>query len=204
VPTAVIREIAGAGAARLLDEIVQRRLAGFVVYDLEMTAWEGSLARDWSGPDEFPEIVQIGAVRIDTVPAWRETAAFDVLLRPRFYPTLSSYFTGLTGIDQARVDADGIPFADALQRFNVFAKGVPALAFGRDGETLARNCHRYGLPPLSVPVLDIRAELCRRSGIPLMMSSELPAALGFAAAGRSHEGLSDARAVANAIRRLTG
>ncbi len=35
-----------------------------VVYDLEYTAWEGSLERNWSGPNEDPEIVQIGAVKI--------------------------------------------------------------------------------------------------------------------------------------------
>ena len=32
-----------------------------VVYDLEYTAWEGSLERNWGGPNEDPEIIQIGA-----------------------------------------------------------------------------------------------------------------------------------------------
>jgi hypothetical protein len=36
----------------------------FVVADLEYTAWEGALARGWSAPGDFREIVQIGAVRV--------------------------------------------------------------------------------------------------------------------------------------------
>lgn len=187
----------------MLAEILDGRVASFVVFDLEMTAWEGSFARDWSGPGEFPEIVQIGAVRIETVPAWRETAALDILVRPKFCPVLSRYFTALTGIDQAQVDASGIPFAEALQRFAGFVGRDPALAFGRDGPILERNCRRYGLPsPLSGSIHDIRTDLCQRFGIPLVMSSELPGVLGFETSGPSHDGLSDARAVANAIRRL--
>lgn len=187
----------------MLEDIIQGQVRSFVVFDLEMTAWEGSLARDWSGPGEFPEIVQIGAVRVGTTPSWREDGNFNVLVRPTFYPALSSYFTALTGLEQAKVDTVGIPFAGALQRFARFVGTIPALAFGRDGEYLSRNCDRHGLPsPLAGKVADIRADLCSRSGIPLMMSSELPAALGFEASGPSHDGLSDARAVANAIRRL--
>ena len=187
----------------MLEEIIRGQVGSFVVFDLEMTAWKGSLARDWSGPDEFPDIVQIGAVRIDTRPAWREIDDFNVLVRPTFYPVLSSYFTAFTGIGQAEVDAAGIPFAEALQRFTRFVGTLPALAFGRDGEYLARNCARHGLPsPIGIRVANVRADLCSRSGIPLMMSSELPAALGFEASGPSHDGLSDARAVAKAIRRL--
>jgi hypothetical protein len=36
-----------------------------VVFDTEFTAWRGSMERNWAGPGEFREIVQIGAVRID-------------------------------------------------------------------------------------------------------------------------------------------
>ena len=30
----------------------------FVIYDTEYTAWEGSLARNWSGPNEHRELLQ--------------------------------------------------------------------------------------------------------------------------------------------------
>ena len=36
----------------------------FVLFDLEFTAWEGSLERGWSEPWEAREIIQIGAVRV--------------------------------------------------------------------------------------------------------------------------------------------
>ena len=31
-------------------------------FDTEYTSWEGSISRNWSEPNEFKEIVQIGAV----------------------------------------------------------------------------------------------------------------------------------------------
>ena len=36
-----------------------------IVYDLEFTAWEGSMSHRWLLPGEFKEVVQIGAVKVD-------------------------------------------------------------------------------------------------------------------------------------------
>ncbi len=36
-----------------------------IIFDLEFTAWEGSVAHRWSRPGEFTELVQIGALKID-------------------------------------------------------------------------------------------------------------------------------------------
>ena len=67
------------------------------VFDLEWTTWEGAQARNWSGPGEEREIVEIGAVKLDGRNSLREISAFDMLVRPRLNPLLSDYFTGLTG-----------------------------------------------------------------------------------------------------------
>ena len=37
-----------------------------IIFDTEFTAWEGSLARNWNGPGEYREIIQIGAILVDT------------------------------------------------------------------------------------------------------------------------------------------
>jgi len=37
----------------------------FVVFDTEFTAWKGSRERNWSGPNEHREIVQIAAQQVD-------------------------------------------------------------------------------------------------------------------------------------------
>lgn len=187
------------------DDILSGRVTALVVYDLEYTAWEGSAARAWSGPNEFPEVVQIGAVKISG-PQRRETAAFTCLVRPRFHPELSDYFVTLTGISQADVDIEGIEFPEAFRRFIDFAAGLPLVAFGNDWEVLARNCARHRIPPSAggARPIDLRGELCRRLGLDprRVTSGELPGLLGLAKSGRAHDALADARSVASALRTL--
>ena len=77
------------------------------VYDLEYTSWEGAHQRDWSGPGEHMEIVQIGAVKLDGGKELKEIGGFEILVRPSINPRLSDYFTGLTGIEQADIDGNG-------------------------------------------------------------------------------------------------
>jgi hypothetical protein len=55
------------------------------VFDLEYTAWECSMARQWMTPGEYREVVQIGAVKLDA-DTFAEVDAFDVLVRPRINP----------------------------------------------------------------------------------------------------------------------
>ena len=64
------------------------RSGEIVVCDLEWTAWEGSLERSWSGPGEYREVIQIGAVCLDAV-HFRLVAVFDRLVRPVRNPILS-------------------------------------------------------------------------------------------------------------------
>ena len=67
-----------------------------VVFDLEFTAWEGSMANHWLRPGEFQEIVQIGAVQVDADFNCGKT--FDTLVRPRINPEISPYLERLPGI----------------------------------------------------------------------------------------------------------
>ena len=62
-----------------------------IVFDLEFTSWECSMASHWLRPGEFKEVVQIGAVRLaaDTFEILDE---FDILVRPRVNRELSAYF----------------------------------------------------------------------------------------------------------------
>jgi inhibitor of KinA sporulation pathway (predicted exonuclease) len=79
------------------------------IFDLEFTAWEGSLARQWLGPGEFKEVVQIGAVRLNRESLDIE-ASFDCLVHPRINAELSGYFENLTGISNARLMERGVDF----------------------------------------------------------------------------------------------
>lgn len=68
-----------------------------VIFDLEYTAWEGSLKRLWSKTDEDPEIIQIGAVTIqqqsNRLSLGRE---FSIYVRPTVRPVLLTYIKNLT------------------------------------------------------------------------------------------------------------
>lgn len=177
-------------------------MAALIVLDLEFTAWAGSQARNWTGPGEHREIVQIGAVRLDW-PSGEERAAFEALVRPARNTELSDYFTALTGIGQDRIDREGRSFPEAWRAFRRFAGTVPLCAWGRDGEVLAENLVLHGLPLRGLqPVRDLRPALVRIApSVAGLSSGELAAHLG-GRAGRRHDALHDARSVADALRLL--
>jgi len=180
------------------------------VFDLEWTTWEGAQARDWSGPGEEREIVEIGAVKLDGRNGLCEIAAFEILVRPRLNPALSDYFTGLTGITQAMLDARGRGFAEALAAFAGFLETSPpaarALSFGRDPEVLRHNCSLAGLgfPFADALFRNVRPDLARFAGVSAnaLSACDLPRHLGFPPPSGAHRGLGDARCIAEALRRL--
>lgn len=180
------------------------------VFDMEWTTWEGAQARGWSGPGEFMEVVQIGAIRLEpTSGGLTETAALSVLIRPRINPVLSDYFIDLTGITQAELDAHGMPFAQGLDRFARFVGEKGEIwSNGGDETILAENCRLENL------TLALGAErfrdghplLIASTGLPSaqLVSADLPALMGTQAPadGRRHDALDDARALAGALARV--
>jgi len=179
-----------------------------VVYDLEYTAWDGSVARNWSGPGEHREIVQIGAVILDADDGLRETGEFETLVKPRRNPVISDYLVKLTGISAQAVLDRGIDFADALLRFRDFVGDsvTPLLSYGLDDLVLRENC---GLTDIDYPfeansTFNVNPLISRLTGIEgqLVNSGQLPEAMGFAAPGPRHQALYDARCVAEALRIL--
>lgn len=175
-----------------------------VVFDLEFTAWEGSMARYWLRPGEFKEIIQIGAVAVDR--AFRPAGRFDALVRPRLNAVLSDFIQDLTGITNQQLRARGVDFAEAYQAFVAFCGGLPALAFGRDDLVLADNLRLYGLdlPPLP-RFLDIRQWL-QDQGIDVrgMHACDVGPAVGVPFEGHTHDGLCDALSVAAGMAALIG
>ncbi|GHJ32842.1 hypothetical protein TPA0910_72750 [Streptomyces hygroscopicus subsp. sporocinereus] len=117
-------------------------LSTYVVFDLEFTSWPGALERDWSGPGQLREIVQIGALRISvghSADAHCVVEEFEALVRPVVNPRLSPYFTELTGIDQETVDREGVAPAEALSDFLAFCQGQSVLSYGNDMVVLGEN-----------------------------------------------------------------
>ena len=174
-----------------------------VVYDLEFTAWEGSMANHWLRPGEFQEVVQIGALKVDAEFAAGET--LDVLVRPRLNPVLSSYLERLTGITNEEVRARGVDFVQAYREFVAFAGSLPIIAFGRDDLVFANNLRLYGmtdLPPLP-PYLNIIPWMAEQ-GIEMrgLHACDAGPAAGVPFGGHKHNALNDSLSVAAGIRAL--
>lgn len=178
-----------------------------VIFDLEITAWEGSLARGWSGPGEFMEVVQIGAVKLDAAVSMAELDCFDVLVQPVKNPVLSDYFTNLTGITNADLEERGLDFGVALTDFADFVGDAGmVISNGDDWSELEQNALWAAVDWPFPPGLfrNIRGSFSELLGIPRnkAVSSELPRLLGLAPVPGAHTGLGDSRAIAAAIRHL--
>lgn len=177
-----------------------------VVCDTEFTSWPGALERNWSGPGEHREIVQIGAVLLD---AKREEAGmFSQTVRPQLNPVLSDYFISLTGITNDDLEAHGQSLLDALQQFAQFcSEATFACSFGIDHEIIQENCDLIGIenPLASVKFANIKQCLCDLAKIrnpSEVYSSTLPVVFGIEPQAHAHSGLSDARALASVLRHL--
>jgi inhibitor of KinA sporulation pathway (predicted exonuclease) len=168
------------------------------VFDLEFTAWECSMASHWLRPGEFKEVVQIGAVRLDSV-RFEILEEFDCLVRPRINAELSPYFENLTGITNRKLREAGVDFSQGLERFLAFAADGPICAFGHDEWVLEENIRLYSLkdaPPLP-QFFDLRAWFAERQVDPRgLHSCDIGARLGVPFSGHPHNALDDARAVA--------
>jgi inhibitor of KinA sporulation pathway (predicted exonuclease) len=174
------------------------------ILDLEFTCWEGSLARGWSGPDEWREIVDIGCLIVDAATFATPFGAYATLVKPQRHPRLSDYFVNLTGITQARIDAHGRSFAEALDGLVAFLRHQPLIVFnGYDGEILRENCRLADLPePFASPrMASFRPLLAASLKLPAksLTSSGLPALAGLPSQGRAHTALDDCRAIAAAL-----
>ncbi len=162
------------------------------------------MAHRWMRPGEFAEVVQIGAVKLDGQ-TLAETGAFQMLVRPRINPVLSSYLERLTGITNARIAEDGVDFADAYAGFVAFAGGAEMFAFGRDDLVLVSNLRLYGIedaPPL--PPHHNIAPWLNAQGVDVRGAHACDVArlAGAVFEGRAHDALDDARSVAAGLRAI--
>ncbi|WP_250035576.1 exonuclease domain-containing protein [Paractinoplanes maris] len=179
-----------------------------IILDLEFTAWAGSQEGGWSRPGEFREVVQIGALRVDSADL-RVTGEFNELVRPERNPSLSEYFQDLTGISQAAVDERGLPFLDALDAFLDFCDDHYVLSYGNDmvilGENLVLQVPPGRRPKRSLPPFaNIRTYVNRVLPATIGLSSgRLAFALGLAARiDREHDALADCYSILETLRHL--
>jgi inhibitor of KinA sporulation pathway (predicted exonuclease) len=184
---------------------VARKRTYAVIYDLEFTAWEGSMQSRWSRPREYPEIVQIGAVKVDAE-SLKSAGEFEILVRPRVNPVLSEYLIALTGITNEMLREKGVDFITAFRAFVDFVGGARTFAFGRDDLVLAENLKLYGFGALSVPPYTNANPWFKENGIDLTgrHACDTGELAGVPFEGRKHTALADAKSVAAGIAALIG
>ena len=179
-----------------------------VVFDLEFTSWPGSHERNWGLPNEEREIIQIGAVKIETTGDMREVDSFQILVRPLKNPILSDYIVNLTEITQEKVEKEGILFPLALSRFINFIGEHPIdiLSNGGDEEVIEENCQIHNIPFLSIfkKSTDLKIYFSEVLGISRKncTSGMLPELFGLNNHEKQHDALGDARSISQALRYL--
>jgi inhibitor of KinA sporulation pathway (predicted exonuclease) len=175
-----------------------------VVFDLEFTAWEGSMARRWLGPGEFKELVQIGAVKVDAE-SFAVLDELEIVVRPRINPVLSDYLIALTGVTNETLAARGVDFVEAYGRFVAFADGGKTCAFGRDELVFEENIRLYGIAdPPPAPAYVNAVPLLLENGIDPrgFHACDVARLCGAPFTGREHDALDDARSVMLGIKAL--
>jgi inhibitor of KinA sporulation pathway (predicted exonuclease) len=110
----------------------------FIIFDTEYTAWEGSQERNWSGKNEYMELVQVGALKVEKKKDCLDIKeVFSIYTKPEINPILSQYFIDLTNITQETVDTQGVSFSKSMQLFYKFCKDnhgnkLPLYSYGND------------------------------------------------------------------------
>ncbi len=111
----------------------------FIIYDTEYTSWQGSQERGWSGPREYQELVQIGAIHVvERDSQYYVARSLNIVMRPERNPILSQYFIDLTGIEQIEVDR-GLSILDGIREFKDFADCDDCFSYGNDYDIIEKN-----------------------------------------------------------------
>jgi len=186
-----------------------------LLYDCEFLTAPGAPMRFWNGPrDPDPLIAQIGAVKLGLegdCPIL-DQVRLHVLPRGRdgARVALDPLFIRLTGITEARLDAEGLPLAEALARLDAFSEGSTLWSWGKDELNLMGvSCWIEGIaPPLPPSRFRNACDLLLAAGETLetvqgLRSNTLPAHFGIEHAPvQAHDGLGDALAVAYTLQHL--
>jgi inhibitor of KinA sporulation pathway (predicted exonuclease) len=119
----------------------------YIVLDMEWNQpWPGSPSAKKVLPVAIRgEIIQIGAVRVTEDQA--VTDEFQVMIRPKYYRRLNRRVSKLTGIKESRLNAEGIPFPEAMEQFRAWCgEDIVFLTWGFDDITILReNLRLYKL-----------------------------------------------------------
>lgn len=174
-----------------------------VILDTEYTSWKGSMERNWSGPNEHREIVQIAAIIVDSNNL-SELEHFSILIQPKLNPILSNYFVNLTGINYNMLK-EGKSFKDAILEYKDFIDERPVFACGNEGEIISENLYINSVDNFKelLNVSDLRPWFSANGlDADTIPSGELHKYLGIGLKGSAHNALHDVRSILASIKYL--
>lgn len=119
----------------------------YIILDMEWNQpWPGSPSAKKQLPVAIRgEVIQIGAVRMRQDQTLADE--FQILVRPKYYRHLNKRVSKLTGIKEARLREDGVPFPEAIARFQTWCgENAVFLTWGFDDIAILReNLALFGL-----------------------------------------------------------
>ena len=120
----------------------------YIVLDMEWNQpWPGSPSAKKVLPVTIRgEIIQIGAVRVTE--DQQVADEFQVMIRPKYYRHLNRRVSKLTGIKEARLKEEGIPFPEAMGKFREWCgEDIVFLTWGFDDIGILReNLRLFQMP----------------------------------------------------------
>ena len=119
----------------------------YIVLDMEWNQpWPGSPSAKKVLPVHIRgEIIQIGAVRVTEEQL--VTDEFQILVKPKYYRHLNRRVSKLTGIKEAQLRDEGVPFPEAMEQFRQWCgEDIIFLTWGFDDIGILReNLQLFGL-----------------------------------------------------------
>ncbi len=119
----------------------------YIVLDMEWNQpWPGSPSARKVLPVQIRgEIIQIGAVRLTEDQHVQDE--FQIMIRPKYYRHLNRRVSKLTGIKEARLKEEGVPFDYAMEQFRAWCgEDIVFLTWGFDDIGILReNLQLHGL-----------------------------------------------------------
>ena len=174
-----------------------------IILDTEYTSRKWAQEINFSGPHEFPEIIQIAAIIIDTK-TFEELDSFVSFVKPQFNPILSDYIKNLTHITQEQVDT-AEDFITVMKKFSSRAWDKDVYSYGNDGIVIAENywLHKINFPFRADMFQDVR-EIFRAVWIPAekYMSWTINEYFNIENPDQAHDALDDSRNILRAMKKL--
>ena len=119
----------------------------YIVLDMEWNQpWPGSPSSKKVLPVHIRgEIIQIGAVRVTEEQF--VTDEFQIMIKPKYYRHLNRRVSKLTGIKEARLREEGVPFPEAIEQFRQWCgEDIVFLTWGFDDIGILReNLQLFGM-----------------------------------------------------------